>query len=383
MSEIGALPPESLRMLWMDYLERKQQAPQIQQNFPQRRIVDEPSPHRVFIRNDSGETMPAFGCGQVTGTADVGGVTCVTIEKPADACGEYVFNSEFEIADGANGWAYRFGIVPMLGTGTLSQCGRYAPVADSWSIANGPGPFVVYGQYDTGIAYGRIVGDKCKAKWIKFRYTPGGGSITVDEFFDGPDPTDCGSVTVEYPLGEPCVASDVLAFHDPNTDTYQAIASESAMIGPAETLNIITAMAFDGCGINYVRQAAKVFPCGSEPAMLDTSPTLVPVNVLTSAGIQNTVTDCEATCEYTWNAGTEEWELTTPCSGPAVDCDCGAAPEIPPGEWNDNATTFSADCTSTAATGLAFAAATVYVCSTEAASSTVIPLTEECPEEPA
>lgn len=222
-----------------------------------------------------------------------------------------------------------------------------------------------------------VEAERKKARFIKFRYP---AESLLDHWY-GEDPTECNALDVEYPLGEPCADSDVLAFYDPVTDTYQAMSTPSAMLGPSEAMNIVQAMAFDGCGINYTVQQARVFPCGSDPSLIEIEPELTPVNVLSSAGLQDTQSNCPDPCTYTWNEGTSEWDLTAPCSGESSGCDCGPAPSEPPGVWNDNSTTYDAPCTSTSTTGLSFTAAVVYVCATEPLSPTVIPITDECPPE--
>jgi len=160
--QIAAFTPEQARLLWQDYQERKQLKAQLQQNFPQRRIIDEPSPHRVFVRNDSGETIPAYGCMQVTGTDVVAGRTVVTVNKPFEDDGEYLINSQFEIpaigeeSEGV-GWAYRFGVVIFLGSPPAGPT-QYRPIVNSWEIEEGDGPFVIYGEHNaaTNALIGRI-----------------------------------------------------------------------------------------------------------------------------------------------------------------------------------------------------------------------------------
>lgn len=149
MDSIGILSPEQARALWQDYLTRKQLAPQVTQNFPQRRQIDEVSPHRVFVKNTSGEEIPAYACLQVTGTEEVGGRTAIKVEKPDSTTGEYLFNSQYAIATDSVGWAYRFGVVVMLGDGETPTAAnvQYSPVADEWFIEEGSGPFVVFGEH--------------------------------------------------------------------------------------------------------------------------------------------------------------------------------------------------------------------------------------------
>jgi len=150
MDEIGVFTPEQSRLLWQDFLKRKQANSQLQANYPQRRPIDEPSPHRVFVRNDSGETCPAYGCMQVTGVAIVGGQTVVTCTKPTTTAGEYLFNSPYPIADGENGWAYKFGVVIALGNGTPPTAPNviYQPVVSTWTIEEGGSLFTVFGEHN-------------------------------------------------------------------------------------------------------------------------------------------------------------------------------------------------------------------------------------------
>ena len=150
MDEIGVFSPEQARILWQDYLTRKQLQPHIQANYPQRRPIDEPSPHRVFVRNDSDEECPGYGCLQITGVDVVGGITVVTCDKPTSTEGEFLFNSPYPIAASGNGWAYRFGIVIALSSGTPPTAANvsYQPVIDSWTIEEGGSLFTVFGGHN-------------------------------------------------------------------------------------------------------------------------------------------------------------------------------------------------------------------------------------------
>jgi len=150
MDSIGVFTPEQARLLWQDYQTRRQLTPNVTKNFPQRRPIDEVSPHRVFVKNDSGETIPAFACLKITGTDTVGGVTVVTVDQPDSTTGEFLFNSQFAIETDATGWAFRFGVVIMLGdSGTPSAANvHYRPVPDTWTIEEGTGPFIVFGTHN-------------------------------------------------------------------------------------------------------------------------------------------------------------------------------------------------------------------------------------------
>lgn len=148
MDDIGVFSPEQARALWQDYQTRKQLTPQVSQNYPVRRIIDEPSPHRVFVKNTSSETCPAYGCLQITGVTVAGGITVVTIDKPSTTSSEYLFNSQFEILAGEYGWAYRFGVVIAIGDPPSEVNVVYDPIVDSWEIAEGGSLFVVFGEHN-------------------------------------------------------------------------------------------------------------------------------------------------------------------------------------------------------------------------------------------
>jgi hypothetical protein len=377
--EVGTLTPEQTRLLWLDYQERKQLQPHAQANFPNRRPIDEPSPHRVFVKNESGEDIPSWACMQVDGVVEHGGRTLVKVIKPDSICSEYLFNSQHEIKDGECGWAYAFGLVRMRGNASsFSACERYTPMVNGWGIEAGPGPFLVYGNDDLvgGCVIGRIIGEKCKAKWILFEYTADESNSTVTpvEFYDGQDPSECGSVEVEYPLGEPCVDALVMAFYDPNTDKYQAIATESAMLGPPTTCDVLVdGVNFDGCTLNYTRQQHKVFDCGEEKYEEAAPIQTVEIGVvryvdLTESGLtidistisvcgtgpvseyNIPITDCEpacvGSCEYTWNYVEQRWDLTTACS---EGCYCSAPPSPPENaeDPSSNGVTASGTCGAT------------------------------------
>lgn len=472
MADIGTFTPDQARLLWQDYQERRQLQPHVARNFPRRRPIDEPSPHRVFVRNTTAETIPAYGCVQVISTAIVGGRTVVDVGKPDTLFGHYLFNCQYPIEANENGWAYRFGVVRMLGDAP-SEPTYFKAVENSYTIEEGDGPFLVFGPDNVteGALIGRIdggarpayevtaelvdvlrytdadgtaelkhsrtnyphtdnprgVGEDCnvefknpwkldglcgskvilqyvgkrdaadcgeavaepawelthvenrRARWIKFRFVADSADpIVIESFWDGEDPEECGeTVDVEYPLGEPCIDADVVACYDPTAYNYKVIASESAMLGPATTMDIMQAASFDECGINYVKQSAKVFPCGSEPSLIEIAPILVSVDVLTGAGFATTEEPCDTNCLWTWNGTTDTWDQFAAC-GP--NCTCGPAPTLPPGEWNDFGVSYELPCVATI-TGLQFTKSVIEVCSFMTTGPVIIP-TNPCPVPP-
>lgn len=225
---------------------------------------------------------------------------------------------------------------------------------------------------------------RCKAKWIKFQYTSGAGYTGLLDHWSGTDPTEGGETpTIEYPLGEPCDDAEVMAFCDENTGNYQAISTEAAMLGPATTMNVMQALAFDGCGINYTYQSAKVFPCQSEPAMISTSPSLTSQSVLTGMQFLDAIEACEGTCEYTWSESLEAWSLTGGSDSACGEgCVCGPAPTDPPGAGDPTVVEVScvrSDGLTPRDASFCFGTATVLVCSAAAGSPSCVPLAE-CPD---
>lgn len=160
MDAIGVFTPEQARLLWQEYQNRKQLEPHVQHNYPQRRSIDEVSPHRVFVKNSEDETIPPYACMRITGTQVIGGRTALTVEKPTSTSGEFVFNSQYEIEASGNGWAYRFGIVVMLGDAPSAAGVSYLPIVASWEIEEGAGPFVVFGEHNATVRalIGRFAG---------------------------------------------------------------------------------------------------------------------------------------------------------------------------------------------------------------------------------
>lgn len=208
-----------------------------------------------------------------------------------------------------------------------------------------------------------------KARWIQYVYTPG-EDVEVDDFWDGEHPTECegGSdcsdcdepVEVIYPVGEPCEGDTVLAKYDPRTDKYIAFSTESAMLGepvsispliniandpcgvemtrvpvrvarvkgsggdcefePVDTLvqmgvstPVLLALSSESCGtLNAARQQARLWLCDSEIENSTVTINLGDKKFVTAASFGPRT--CTGSAEYTWNTGTNDWDLTTPCS---------------------------------------------------------------------
>lgn len=354
----GGLSPQQMLLVWNTTQQLLQSGLLKKRSRPEQDIA---GAHRVFVRNASGYTVPPFGCMQVAGTEEYSGRTVITVTRPTSLCGEYVFNSEFEIPNGEPGWAYSHGQVRMIGSaGTYESCKRFAPIVGSFEVEEGPGPFLVYGadsSYD-GAVRGRIVGDHCKARWIKFEYTTGEENDIVEPtaFYDGPDPSECGDVEVEYPCGEPLCDSEVIAFYDPNTGKYQAVTTPAAMLGEPVTHSVVRSIANDDCGvevgtteykmfpnscnpsidtsvvelgtetpvvvsissdacgnISYAYQNIRGFICGNEVEFADFDINFDGVEFVTAAAFGPPSCSGEATYRIGLNVGLSTWQLVTPC----------------------------------------------------------------------
>lgn len=175
MDRIGVVSPEQMHAMWQDFLTRQQLAPQIRYNYPQRPPVDEVSPHRVKVKNESGEVIPSFACMRIIGVEDIAGQTCIKVEKPTSTDGQFLFNSHFPIAvpsetERGVGWAFRHGVVTMLGDEPTEPGATFGPIVDSWEIEEGGDQFVVLGRHD--FSDRALVG----------RFN-GGGSTTHEIFF--------------------------------------------------------------------------------------------------------------------------------------------------------------------------------------------------------
>jgi hypothetical protein len=219
---------------------------------------------------------------------------------------------------------------------------------------------------------------------ILFQYT--GGTPEILDYWYGEDPESCGDpVVVVYPLGEPCEPCEVYADLDPHSGVYIAHATRSAMLGEPEEIDFVSAVAYDdtGCAINYVRQSILAFPCGSEPELGTTEPTLQSLDVVTNAYLVPPVPACEGYAEYTWNPTTYVWDLTTPCASGCV----SSPPASPPLDPSVPGSPVQSPCSNPennpAAPGyLAFTRSTILVCGYNSASPATIELAECPPTEP-
>jgi hypothetical protein len=187
MNAIGVLPAEQMRELWQWYQSQKQLPAQLTKNFPQRRPIDEPSPHRAFIYNTGSEIIPAFACVRVVGTREINNITAIDVEKPTSTDGEFLLNGPYPIAVPSStepgvGWAYRHGVVTMLGDEPTEPGASYGPIVGSWEIEEGGDKFVVFGRHDFSdrALVGRFNGGGTISQWGLVNAKLGCGWYTIE-----------------------------------------------------------------------------------------------------------------------------------------------------------------------------------------------------------
>jgi hypothetical protein len=119
-----------------------------------------------------------------------------------------------------------------------------------------------------------------KARWISFDYDET-SPVTINQHYEGEDPSSCGEIQVEYPLGEPCEGSKVFAFYNPNSDRYVAVASKSAMLGDHEEANLPIGAYPTDCGIKFTSHNFKVYPVDCDAFDSDPEETPITLGTLT------------------------------------------------------------------------------------------------------
>jgi hypothetical protein len=107
----------------------------------------------IYVRNDSGEEIPAFACLQTTGTTEAGGQNYITVDQPVDTdgtSGGYLFNGIAPIEIGGYGIAHDGPVVRMICGDTIASGDSLTPIVNDWEVEAGDGPFVAIGEDDIG-----------------------------------------------------------------------------------------------------------------------------------------------------------------------------------------------------------------------------------------
>ena len=106
----------------------------------------------IYVRNDSGEEIPAYACLQTTGTVEDGGQNFITVDQPVDNTGDagaYLFNGQEPIEIGGFGIAYDGPLTRMLTDGaSLTSGDKCRPVVGEWHIEAGGDLITIVGDDD-------------------------------------------------------------------------------------------------------------------------------------------------------------------------------------------------------------------------------------------
>ena len=99
------------------------------------RFVPQTHP-KIYVRNESGETIPPYGCMQITGTEEIEDYCLVTVTKPTSLCNaEFIFNGHHEIEPTGTGIAQDEMVFRALNNGTAET--TYGPTAGQWYLSEG------------------------------------------------------------------------------------------------------------------------------------------------------------------------------------------------------------------------------------------------------
>jgi len=210
VSSIGAYTPETARLILatVRYLRESgfviERPGRGEQKF---RPADAP----IYIRNDTGETIPPFACLQVTGAVDTGGQNYITVDKPVDqtgVAGKYLFNGIAPVEVDGYGLAHDGPLVRMLTDGSTVTCGdSWQPDVGEFSVIPGGSMFSAVGEDDieTNIMRAFILSGGGMATGVTFwRFTLNSNWVagTADADILEMDGTDTGlDDDVRDPLG--------------------------------------------------------------------------------------------------------------------------------------------------------------------------------------
>lgn len=144
---IGAYSPETARIILetVRYLRESGFVVPV----PGRGAPSVAPPTPIYVRNDSGEEIPAWGCMQVTGTVDANNQSFSKVTKPTTSGVQYLFNGQQPIETGGYGVAQegnKARAYKSSGTVTFGQLWR--PTSGQWYLTQGSGRFPAIGLDD-------------------------------------------------------------------------------------------------------------------------------------------------------------------------------------------------------------------------------------------
>lgn len=198
MTQVGTFTPDQSRLIW-ETVQRLRQSRFFRNGMEAVSQFDQ-SPIWVPFENTSGETIPPYAVMQVVGVDTVAGFTYLSVDKPSGPTAAVLVNNEFPVADGEFGSGYRFGVVNVLSSGTLSPGDACQTAASSWEIVAGPGPFVILGDVDgIGGSIARLTG-LGGVQFVRFQLAADLTGTTVSaDIFDRDGTTLASGATLEDP----------------------------------------------------------------------------------------------------------------------------------------------------------------------------------------
>jgi hypothetical protein len=137
-SEVGYLSPSEMQRVWNAVLEFERYKPtQTQEARP---YVDPP----VLFRNDSGDTIPPYGCVQIVGTYDESQSSChyATVKRPMQrtsaVLSTFAFNGPREVVDKDYGRLQAGPVFRAIKDSTTMSIGmRLGPVSSYFTLGKG------------------------------------------------------------------------------------------------------------------------------------------------------------------------------------------------------------------------------------------------------
>lgn len=165
--------------------------------------IDDKRDGGLLIKNTESNTIPAFGCVEVTGTADeTNGPNFVTVKKPTSTGTLFLFNGPYEIEANGYGRAQTGPVYRVYkNSGTVTLGNRWAPTASQYYLTKGYGAYVVMGADDIGTNVFRVMRDDV-ARLYRFTINESLADGTASSDILEMDGTDTGvDAVVNDPLG--------------------------------------------------------------------------------------------------------------------------------------------------------------------------------------
>ena len=140
----------------------------------------------IYVKNEAGEEIPAYGCMKVTGAAELDGQNYLEVEKPdSDFDATFLINGPHAIEDGGRGVAQTSNVLRILTDGgTITNGQQWGPVDGEWHIDSAASTklFRAIGGDDVADNVGRFVLlDSGDLKLFRFTLNEDMGATTANK----------------------------------------------------------------------------------------------------------------------------------------------------------------------------------------------------------